>query len=67
MATDSAAEALSTESAAVVRQESAMQRLRRNWSVRIGGVVLLALIFIALAAPLLWGPAVESPSVSAGW
>ena len=53
MATDSAAEALSTESAAVVRQESAMQRLRRNWSVRIGGVVLLALIFIALAAPLL--------------
>ena len=53
MATDSAAEALSTESAAVVRQESAMQRLRRNWSVRIGGVVLLALVFIALAAPLL--------------
>ena len=53
MAPDSAAEALSTESAAVVRQESAMQRLRRNWSVRIGGVVLLALIFIALAAPLL--------------
>jgi peptide/nickel transport system permease protein len=30
-----------------------MQRLRRNWSVRIGGVVLLALVFIALAAPLL--------------
>lgn len=53
MATDSAAEALSTESAAVVRQDSAMQRLRRNWSVRIGGVVLLALVFIALAAPLL--------------
>lgn len=53
MATDSTAEALSTESAAVVRQESAMQRLRRNWSVRIGGVVLLALVFIALAAPLL--------------
>lgn len=53
MATDNAAEALSTESAAVVRQDSAMQRLRRNWSVRIGGVVLLALVFIALAAPVL--------------
>jgi len=53
MATGNASEALSTESAAVVRQDSAMQRLRRNWSVRIGGIVLLALIFIAVAAPLL--------------
>ena len=46
-------EALSTESAAVVMRDSAWQRLRRNWSVRIGGVVLLALLFIALAAPWL--------------
>ncbi len=44
---------LSTESAAVIRQESAWQRVRRNWSVRIGGCVLLALVFIAVAAPLL--------------
>ena len=41
MAIDSASESLSTESSAVVRQDSAMQRLRRNWSVRIGGIVLL--------------------------
>jgi peptide/nickel transport system permease protein len=53
MAFDSASEALSTESAAVVRQDSAWRRLRRNWSVRIGGCVLLALVFIAIAAPLL--------------
>jgi len=46
-------EDLSTESAAVIRQDSAWQRVRRNWSVRIGGCVLLALVFIAVAAPLL--------------
>jgi peptide/nickel transport system permease protein len=53
MAFDNASEALSTESAAVVRQDSAWRRLRRNWSVRIGGCVLLALVFVAVAAPLL--------------
>lgn len=53
MAFDTASEALSTESSAVVRQDSALLRLRRNWSVRIGGCVLLALVFIAVAAPIL--------------
>jgi peptide/nickel transport system permease protein len=47
------AEALSVESADVRRHESAWRRLRRNWSVRIGGVVLVALVAIALAAPWL--------------
>jgi peptide/nickel transport system permease protein len=46
-------EALSVEAAAVVRQESAWQRVRRNWSVRIGGMVLLVLVLVALAAPWL--------------
>jgi len=46
-------EALSVEAAAVVRQESAWQRVRRNWSVRIGGVVLFVLVLVALAAPWL--------------
>jgi len=45
--------ALSVESAAVIRQEDTWQRVRRSWSVRIGGSVLLALLFIALAAPWL--------------
>ena len=45
--------ALSVESAAVIRQEDAWQRVRRSWSVRIGGGVLLVLLFIALAAPWL--------------
>jgi len=53
MAMDSAREALSVESAAVIRQEGAWQRVRRSWSVRIGGGVLLALLFIAIAAPWL--------------
>jgi peptide/nickel transport system permease protein len=44
---------LSVESAAVIRQEDAWQRVRRSWSVRIGGSVLLILLFIALAAPWL--------------
>jgi len=43
--------ALSVESAAVVRVESAWGRARRNWSVRIGGGALLLLLLIALAAP----------------
>jgi peptide/nickel transport system permease protein len=46
-------EALSVEAAAVVRHESAWQRVRRNWSVRIGGTVLLVLVLVALAAPWL--------------
>ncbi len=46
-------EALSVEAAAVVRQEIAWQRVRRNWSVRIGGMVLLVLVLVALAAPWL--------------
>lgn len=43
-------ESLSVESAAVVRFESAWTRVRRNWSVRIGGVVLLVLVAIAALA-----------------
>ena len=46
-------EALSVESAAVIRYESAWERVRRNWAVRIGGMVLLLLVLIALAAPWL--------------
>ena len=46
-------EALSIESAAVVRQESAWRRARRSWSVRLGGCVLVVLVAIAVAAPWL--------------
>jgi peptide/nickel transport system permease protein len=46
-------EALSVEAAAVRRQESAWQRARRNWSVRIGGSALALLVLVALAAPWL--------------
>jgi len=46
-------EALSVESAAVVRQEGAWRRLHRNWSVRLGGTALLVLVAIALTAPWL--------------
>jgi peptide/nickel transport system permease protein len=46
-------EALSVEAAAVRRQESAWQRLQRNWSVRLGGIVLAILVVVALAAPWL--------------
>jgi peptide/nickel transport system permease protein len=45
--------ALSVESAAIVRQQSAWQRVRRNLSVRIGGIALLLLVLIALLAPWL--------------
>ena len=44
---------LSVESAAVMRHESAWERVRRNLSVKIGGVVLVLLLLIALAAPWL--------------
>ena len=50
---NSSFEALSVESAAIVRVESAWQRARRNWSVRLGGVALALLVLIALCAPLL--------------
>jgi len=46
-------EELSVEAASVVRQESAWQRVRRSWSVRAGGAVLLALALVAIAAPWL--------------
>ena len=46
-------EALSVEAAAVRPQESAWQRLQRNWSVRLGGIALAVLVVIALAAPWL--------------
>ena len=45
--------ALSVESAAVVRQESGWQRVKRNLSVRMGGITLLVLVAIALLAPVL--------------
>ncbi|MFO1329988.1 MAG: ABC transporter permease [Rubrivivax sp.] len=44
-------EALSVESATIVTQPSAWQRVRRNGSVRLGGLVLLVLVLVALAAP----------------
>ncbi len=47
------ADAFSVEAAGVRQHESAWRRLRRNWSVRIGGSVLVLLVAIALAAPLL--------------
>jgi len=52
-APDSSLESLSVESAAVVRFESAWTRVRRNWSVRIGGVALLVLVLVAVFAPYL--------------
>ena len=44
---------LSVESASVVRQASAWERVRCNTSVRVGGVVMVLLLLIALAAPWL--------------
>jgi len=46
-------EALSIEAAAVRRQESVWQRVRRNWPVRIAGAMLAVLVAVALAAPWL--------------
>ena len=46
-------EALSVELASVVEQPSAWARVRRNGSVRIGGVALALLVLVALAAPWL--------------
>jgi peptide/nickel transport system permease protein len=45
--------ALSVESATVVPQASAWSRVRASWSVRIGGLVLVVLLVIALIAPWL--------------
>lgn len=45
--------AQSVESANIARRENAWQRLRRNWSVRLGGAAIALLILVALAAPLL--------------
>jgi peptide/nickel transport system permease protein len=45
--------ALSVESATVVPQTSAWSRVRASWSVRIGGLVLVVLVIIALIAPWL--------------
>ena len=44
-------EALSVESASVIKQPSAWDRVRKNISVRIGGTVMAILLLIALAAP----------------
>jgi len=41
----------SVESADVRASEAAWQRVKKNWSVRIGGVVLALLVCLALAAP----------------
>ncbi len=46
-------EALSTESATVVHTPSAWQRVRKNTSVRIGGMVMVLLVLVALLAPWL--------------
>ena len=45
--------ALSVESATVVPQTSAWSRVRASWSVRIGGLVLVVLVAVALLAPWL--------------
>ena len=52
-ATHADKDSLSVEAASVMRYESAWERVKRNWSVRIGGTVLLVLVLIAFAAPWL--------------
>jgi len=46
-------DALSVESATIVIKPSTWQRVRHNGSVRLGGIVLLILLAVALAAPWL--------------
>ena len=46
-------EALSVESATIVTQQSAWQRVRKNGSARFGGAIMLVLVLVALAAPWL--------------
>ncbi|MBL8348909.1 MAG: ABC transporter permease, partial [Burkholderiaceae bacterium] len=53
MTTPANFEALSVESATVVTQPSTWQRVRRNASVRIGGIALLILLLVAVCAPWL--------------
>jgi peptide/nickel transport system permease protein len=50
---DAAFDALSVESATIVHTTSAWARVRKNWSVRIGGIALLLLVLLSLAAPWL--------------
>ena len=45
--------ALSVEAATVVPQQSAWTRVRKNTSVRVGGIILLLLVVVALLAPWL--------------
>lgn len=52
-APDAAFDALSVESATIVHTTSAWARVRKNWSVRIGGTALLLLVLLSLAAPWL--------------
>jgi peptide/nickel transport system permease protein len=53
MSTPANFEALSVESATIVTQPSTWQRVKRNASVRLGGIALLILLAVALAAPWL--------------
>ena len=46
-------QAQSVEAANVALHEGAWQRVRRNWSVRLGGAALALLVALALAAPWL--------------
>jgi len=46
-------QAQSVEAANVASHESAWRRVRRNWSVRLGGAVLALLVLVAVSAPLL--------------
>ena len=46
-------QSLSVESATIVSQPSVWQRVRRNGSVRAGGLILLLLLAVAIAAPWL--------------
>jgi peptide/nickel transport system permease protein len=46
-------EVLSVESADVRITETAWQRVRKNWSVRLGGAALALLVLIAVSAPWL--------------
>jgi peptide/nickel transport system permease protein len=50
---DTALEALSVESATIVHTPSAWARVRKNLSVRIGGIALVLLVVLSLAAPWL--------------
>ena len=57
-------QSLSVESANIARRESAWQRAKRNLSVRMGGLALLLLLAISLAAP--WMGTVDPTLFDAG-